>query len=412
MFSPKEQIAQAYDTKAELIRYYGSHTLAFFGLAQQNLHFLAPGEEGLVNYRLEGNVAVVLGDPVCAPEAFERVTRSFLDFCTLRNWRVAFYQTYPDHLSAYRALKLHAFKIGEEALIGPQTFTLNGSAIANVRISARRAEREEVVIHWYEGVLPVEVMNQLEHISNAWLEHKAGQQTSEMGFSMGRLEELPTTAERAEMLASISLPSNTSHRVAPRVVTAVATTSSSKPCAFVTFIPVYGSLTHDAAPTGNQSEGEGWGWTLDLMRRAPDAPPGVMELLLVRAIERFRLCGAHIVSLGMVAMADTREEMTPGQRQLATFVTDRLHLLEGRRTLFNFKQKFHPYWESRYIVINSTLALPKIALAVLRLRNYAGGRSGSLFSHFVFQDGILLCQNILRTCLHSLDQVHSWYLVM
>ena len=405
MFYPKEQ--QAYDTKAELIRHYGSHTLAFFGLAQQNLHFLAPGEEGLVNYRLESNVAVVLGDPVCAPEAFERVTRSFLDFCTLRNWRVAFYQTYPDHLSAYRALKLHAFKIGEEALIDPQTFTLNGSAIANVRISARRAERDEVVIHWYEGVLPVEVMNQLEHISNAWLEHKAGQQTSEMGFSMGRLEELPNTAERAEMLASISQPSNTSQIVAPRVVTAVATTSSSKPCAFVTFIPVYGTLTHDAATTGNQSEvlgtnpslqrhcvstaspsaamqGEGWGWTLDLMRRAPDAPPGVIELLLVRAIERFRLCGAQIVSLGMVAMADTRQEMAPSQRQLATFVTDRLHLLESRHTLFNFKQKFHPCWESRYVVINSTLALPKIALAVLRIRNYAGGRSRSLFSHFVF----------------------------
>jgi phosphatidylglycerol lysyltransferase len=124
------------------------------------------------------------------------------------------------------------------------------------------------------------------------------------------------------------------------------------------------------------------------MRRAPDAPPGVIELLLVRAIERFRLCGAQIVSLGMVAMADTRQEMAPSQRQLATFVTDRLHLLESRHTLFNFKQKFHPCWESRYIVINSTLALPKIALAVLRIRNYAGGRSRSLFSHFVFQDGI------------------------
>ncbi len=430
MFDTKEQRAHTCHREAELIRYYGGHTLAFFGLAQQNLHFLAPGEEGLVNYRLEGNVAVVLGDPVCAPEAFERVTRSFLDFCTLRNWRVAFYQTYPDHLSAYCALKLHAFKIGEEALIDPQTFTLHGPAIANVRISARRAERDEVVIHWYEGVLPVEVMNQLEQISNAWLEQKAGQHTSEMGFSMGRLEELPNTVERAEMLASISPPSNTSHRAAPRVVTAVATTSSSKPCAFVTFIPVYGSLTHDAATTGNQSEvlgtnphcqrgcastaarsgsvqgvgtnpslqrhcvstaspsaamqGVGWGWTLDLMRRAPDAPPGVMELLLVHAIERFRLCGAHIVSLGMVAMADTRQEMTPGQRQLATFVTDRLYLLEGRRTLFNFKQKFHPHWESRYVVINSTLALPKIALAVLRIRNYAGGRSRSLFSHFVF----------------------------
>jgi len=373
MFYLKENIAQASDTKAELIRSHGSHTLAFFGLAQQNLHFLAPGEEGLVNYRLENNVAVVLGDPVCAPEAFERVTRSFLDFCTLRHWRVAFYQTYPDHLSAYRALKLHAFKIGEEAIIDPQTFSQHGSAMANVRISARRAERDEVVIHWYEGVLPVEGMNQLEHISNAWLEHKAGQHTSEMGFSMGRLEELSTTVERAEMLARISVPSKTSQIVVPRVVTAIATTSSSEPCAFVTFLPVYGSLMHDAATTGDQSEVQGWGRTLDLMRRSPDAPPGVIELLLVRAIEHFRSCGAHIVSFGMVAMADTRREMTPSQRQLATFVTDRLHLLESRRTLFNFKQKFHPHWESRYIVTSSTFALPKIALAVLRLRNYSGG---------------------------------------
>jgi lysylphosphatidylglycerol synthetase-like protein (DUF2156 family) len=373
MFSPKEQIAQAYDTKAELIRYYGSNTLAFFGLAQQNLHFLAPGEEGLVNYRLESNVAVVLGDPVCSPEAFERVTRSFLDFCTLRNWRVAFYQTYPDHLSAYRTLQLHAFKIGEEALIDLQTFTLNGSAIANVRTSARRAERDEVAIHWYEGVLPVEGMSQLEHISNAWLEHKAGRRTSEMGFSMGRLEELPTTTERAEMLASLSTLSKTARVVAPRVVTAVATTSSSQPCAFVTFLPVYGSLIHDAATTGNQFEVQGWGWTLDLMRRAPDAPPGVIELLLVRALAHLRSSGAPIISLGMAAMADTRQEMTPRQRQLATFMTDRLHLLESRRTLFNFKQKFHPHWESRYIVTSTTIALPKIALAVLRLRNYSGG---------------------------------------
>lgn len=157
------------------------------------------------------------------------------------------------------------------------------------------------------------------------------------------------------------------------MVTAVATTSSSKACAFVTFTPIYGSLAANATVAGNQSEMEGWGWTLDLMRRAPDAPPGVIELLLVRTIERFRSCGAHIVSLGIVAMADTRQEMTPSQRQLASFVTDRLHLLESRRSLFNFKQKFHPRWESRYVVTSSILALPKIALAVLRLRNYSGG---------------------------------------
>jgi len=330
------------------------------------------------------------------PEAFEHVTRSFLDFCALHHWRVAFYQAYPEHLAAYRTLKLYAFKIGEEAIIHPQSFTLNGSAMANVRISARRAERDEVVIHWYEGVPPVEAMYQLEQISDAWLERKDGQHASEMGFSVGRLDELTDIAERADAVAKIYWTGSTDNAgaervdpryaevpsainralrsVAPQVVTGIAMTSSGKACAFVTFIPVFGSLATNATAPGNLAEVQNWGWTLDLMRRVPDAPPGVIELLLVRAIERFRSCGAQIISLGMVAMADTRREMTPSQRQLASFVTDRLHLLESRRTLFNFKQKFCPRWESRYIVTNTTLALPKIALAVLRLRNYSGGR--------------------------------------
>jgi phosphatidylglycerol lysyltransferase len=175
------------------------------------------------------------------------------------------------------------------------------------------------------------------------------------------------------MLATLSTPLNVSHRAVPRLVTGVATTSAGKVCAFVTFTPVYGCLTSAAIAPSSQSGVQEWGWTLDLMRRAEDAPPGAMELLLVRAIERFRSCGAQIVSLGMVAWSDTRQEMTPLQRQLANFVTDRLHLLEPRQTLFNFKQKFHPCWQSRYVVASTTLALPKIALAVLRVRNYSGG---------------------------------------
>jgi hypothetical protein len=79
-------------------------------------------------------------------------------------------------------------------------------------------------------------------------------------------------------------------------------------------------------------------------------------------------------------MADTRHEMTTGQQQLVSFATNCLHLLEGRRTLFNFKQKFHPCWESRYLVASTTIALPKIALAVLRLRDYPGGGLARLIS--------------------------------
>jgi len=98
-----------------------------------------------------------------------------------------------------------------------------------------------------------------------------------------------------------------------------------------------------------------------------------MELMLARALERFRSYGAQVVSFGLVALADTSREMTPVERKLVSLATGGLHLMEHRETLFNFKQKFQSSWLSRYLITNTTLALPKIALAVLHMRNYSGG---------------------------------------
>lgn len=368
-----EQDVQAWHPEEELIRDYGSNSLAFLGLAPENRHFLTPDGTGLVNYRLVGNVAVVLGDPVCVPEAYEQVTQSFLDFCAYQKWRVAFYQAASEHLAVYRDRNLHAFKMGEEAILNPQTFTLRGSAMANVRISSRRAERDGVTLHWYQGVPPREVMQQLEQVSNTWLEHKAGEHAEETGFSTSRLDELMKSSERADEIAHLSVLFHNAPRVVPRFVTGVATTGVGTACAFVTFTPIYGAVTPETTTAGNQSSAQGWGWSLDLMRRVPDAPPGIMELLLVRALERFRSCGAHVVSFGLVALADTSQEMTPVERKLVSLATGGLHLFEHRETLFNFKQKFQPSWQSRYLVTNTRLSLPKIALAILRLRNYSGG---------------------------------------
>jgi lysylphosphatidylglycerol synthetase-like protein (DUF2156 family) len=347
--------------EADLLRRYGSHSLAFFGLAEDVEHFLAPEEQGLIAYRVVNRVAVALGDPLCAPQAVEAVTRSFLAFCSARRWNVAFYQASPDFLAISRTLHLHAFKMGEEAMLFPQTFTLQGPALAKVRTRCRHAEREGVQIQWYEGILPALVMQQLADVSNAWLERKGGQQTEEASFSMGKFHELLTNAQRADQIADLTQPFP-----ALPLVTGVALTCSGQPCAFVIFTPMYG------VATGKKGTDHHWGWVLDLMRRAADAPSGAMDLLLVQAIERFRLRGAHRVSLALVALADTRQELALPWRHLVDVAARRMALFEQRQTLLRFKQKFAPCWESRYLVASSRLALPKIALAVLRLRHYSG----------------------------------------
>src|SRR5437763_4640552 len=241
--SPSERCAHVPAREAELMRAYGSNSLAFFGQALENSHFLAPDGAGLVHYRLVNKVAVVLGDPVCALETGEQVTQSFLDVCARHHWRVAFYQASPAYLATYHALRLRAWKMGEEAILYPQTFTLRGSAMANVRISSRRAERDGVTLHWYQGVPPREVMQQLEQVSSTWLEYKAGEHAEEAGFSTGRLDELMKSAERADAIAHLSVPSYSSHKAIPRFVTGVATTNAGTACAFVTFTPIYGDAT-------------------------------------------------------------------------------------------------------------------------------------------------------------------------
>lgn len=233
--SSREQRAHAPSREAELMRAYGSNSLAFFGQALENSRFLAPDGAGLIHYRLVNKVAVVLGDPVCALETGEKVTQSFLDVCARHHWLVAFYQASPAYLATYHALRLRAWKMGEEAILSPQAFTLQGSAMANVRISARRAERDSVHINWYEGIPSSEVMQQLEQVSNAWLEHKAGSHTAETGFSTGRLDEVIKSAERADAIAHLSAQFHNPPRAVPRLVTGVATTSAGTACAFVTF---------------------------------------------------------------------------------------------------------------------------------------------------------------------------------
>jgi len=200
-------------------------------------------------------------------------------------------------------------------------------------------------------------------VSSNWLERKAGKGAIEMGFSLGRLDEMAEAAARADAIAERQVAQRGAPAaLTPRFVTGVATQSDGRVCAFVTFTPIYGVQTTPPSDSGNK----GQGWALDLMRKLPDAPPGVIELILVRAIERFQKCGAEVVSLGAVALADMNQEMTGSQRQIASFMAEHLRMLETHRSLLRFKQKFHPQWESRYVVASSTLALPKVALAILK----------------------------------------------
>jgi phosphatidylglycerol lysyltransferase len=328
-----------------LAHIYGTNSISYFALEAGKSYFFSASRRSVISYVLEGNVAVVAGDPIGPEEEMLPAIQQFVAYCQEQDWMIVFWQVRDSLIDLYRLAGLHMLKMGEDAIINTRTFTLAGKALANVRSSVKRAEKEGLHVVFYHGdVQDAERRTQIERISQAWLASKG---ESEKGFSMGRFDP----------------------RGDPELVTALAVDTTNKVHAFVTFVPIYGRN----------------GWGLDLMRRSEQASPGTMELLLARSIEYFKCEGADMVSLGLAPLNNISQTDKTFLDNSIDFLTHLFGNQSKNQSLFNFKKKFQPCWESRYLIFSNTLKLPKAGWAIY----HAHQRDVSLL--------IVLCR-FLREC--------------
>lgn len=320
---PNEQELRA---ACKLTRSYGTNSISYFALAEQKSFFFSHSSNAFISYVLEGNVAVVAGDPIGPPEEIGPTVTQFVSFCYEQDWTIVFWQVCDAYTEIYRQAGMQLLKIGEDPIIEMETFTLAGKAMANARTSARHAAKAGLRVTFHQGrVGDSEQRAQMEQISRAWLASKHG---AEMGFSMGRFG----AEEDAEQ------------------VYALAVDADNRVYGFLSFVPIYGRK----------------GWGVDLMRRAPHAPGGMMELLIIRAVEYFKTSGAQIVSLGLAPRHNTNQSETSRLESSVDMLANVVGDLKKKDSLCMFKKKFKPTWESRYLVYSSKMALPKAGWAVYR----------------------------------------------
>lgn len=310
---------------SRLTRIYGRSSISYFALDRSKSFFFSTSGTTCISYVLEGSTAVVAGDPIGPEEDMLTTIQEFLLFCHDQDWTVLFWQIRDDLLDLYRIAGLHQIKIGEDAIIDTRTFTLAGKSMANVRTSAKRAEKDGIsIVLSYGPIQNANYLAQMEHISRAWLAAKGG---SEKGFSMGQF----ARCGDAEQVYALAVDANDTVQ------------------AFVTFVPIYGRK----------------GWGLDLMRRGEHSTPGTMELLLARSIFSLQERGAMMVSLGLAPLSHNNPADETLLESSIDFLNNRFGTT-GKQSLFTFKKKFQPKWESRYLTYSSTLKLPAVAWALYR----------------------------------------------
>jgi phosphatidylglycerol lysyltransferase len=288
---------------------YGSGALLPFQLGEDKRVFSPTDADGVVVYGLAGRTAVVLGDPIGPSEESAKVLAAFVDRCRSLDRVPIVYQASDRGRRLLLGAGFRVFRVGEEAIIDLDTFDLSGSRRANLRHTVTRCRKSGMSVRWFpsglERDVSPELMADLELIDEDWRKG-AGPQ---LGFTISRFD-------RASLYSQ---------------PVAVAVDEHGRALGFATF-----------RPTGIDS-----GWVLDLMRRAHDSPPGVVETCVADAAMALRAGGSHSLSLGLAPLAGLDAGRTAEDGILATGAR-----LVGRwydvRGLAFFKNKFDPTWIPRY----------------------------------------------------------------
>ncbi|WP_341485979.1 bifunctional lysylphosphatidylglycerol flippase/synthetase MprF [Thioclava sp. GXIMD4215] len=270
----------------------------------------SPSGNSFLMYRIQGGSWVALHEPVGDRQEASGLVWSFHDAAQAAGARPLFYDVPATsaHLWIDMGLALH--KLGEEAVVPLERFSLEGSARKRLRTTHARALRDGLRMEVVQPPHSAALLQELRQISQAWLAVKAG---AEKGFSVGYFSEAYLQQTPVALIY--------------------------KHDAIVAFANLWTTQTQSRA-------------TIDLMRHLPERASGVMEFLFTELLLHFKALDYQSFSLGNAPLSGL--ENRRGARlssQLGAFIYrhgGHFYNFEGLR---DFKQKFDPDWEPVYVAV-------------------------------------------------------------
>ncbi len=311
---------------ADLQRIFGWTSVSYFSLLQDKKYFFN-GEEQALAYAISNGTAVVLGEPFSPVHDYPHIIQRFCTTMMESGLSTVFYLMTPQHQRFFKQAGLTSLKIGEEALIYPEQFDIQSPELKKIRNSISHVEKSSVTFQWFRlDQVPYRILAEFEQLHAHWVKHNS---LPRLTFSV---DFYPLPKDPAGFLA-------------------VAINSQHKVDACLTFLPYQNNSC----------------LALDAMLRSSDSPNGVVEVLIAKSILFFREQHIKQISLGLVALAQTKsDEITPKLLQKGQTILFRyFHQFYNYQSLFLFKDKFHPQWEPRYLAFTNNAELIKLAIAII-----------------------------------------------
>ena len=316
----------------ELVERWGWDTLSPFALRGDRSYFFSSDGHAVIAYGYLGGFALGSGDPIGDRDSIPLVVDEFMDHCRLHGWQPAFLATREIDAPFYAERGFRSFYLGDEAVLDCRRFDLDAPGMAPVRQSVHRVQGSHRYELLSEAAAGPALAAQLNDISVHWRQGE-----DERGYTMAMSQGVGGTD--------------------PGRLVAVAwrrhDDGTEVPVAFLRLIPI-----------GRPGGPFGPGYTLDLMRRLPDAANGIVEFLIARTATELDGRGVARLSLNFAAFSrllDDDVQHTRTDRFLRR-VVDLLNPYYQIRSLREFNEKFQPEWLPRTLIYADPGDLPKVAL--------------------------------------------------
>ncbi len=310
----------------QIVDEYGNSSLARLALLPDKEYYFSPERQSVIAFVVKGRSAIVLGDPIGPMSDRMETIYGFREFCRNNDWFPAFYEVPPDQLETYRQMGWRWIQIGEEAIVNLQKFHLKGKSNQSLRTAMNRLTKTGHRLEVHQPPISPALLDQLKPVSDEWLRHKNG---SEKQFSIAWFDR--------RHLESYQI--------------AVVYDKNDRIIAFTDLLSGY-----------NKKE-----VTIDLMRHRAQVENGTMEFLFVSLLNYFKNAGYDTLSFSLSPLAGVgAASSSPAIEKGLRYFTKYLNRFYSFNGLHQFKHKFQPDWEPRYLVYPNLKSLPEIAVGLVR----------------------------------------------
>jgi phosphatidylglycerol lysyltransferase len=310
----------------QLIRQFGHSSLDYFKTYQDKMVFEPEGLEAFVSYRIAGNYAVVLENPVAEnAESLKECIRLFDRFCYENGLKSFYYRVPEDSLPVYKSLKKKSMFLGQEGVVDLNIFSLEGGARKSIRNAISKVKDRGYTVKFHFPPIKDGQLQKVKSVSDDWL-YDTGR--SEIIFSQGMFdwEEL-----KQQTLITVE-------------------NSEEKVVAFLNIIPDF-------------AKGES---TYDLLRKTKDAPNGVMDFILIEMFSYLKSEGFETVNLGFAPMSGLKDPTKFSEKSMK-FAYEKIRNFAHYKGMREYKEKFATIWFNKYLIYDHDYDLMQIPRALSKV---------------------------------------------